>query len=65
METEVSTHVVPENGQWTVYLVVVTPDGVQRRPVQTHRSQARARLAADVLRRTAARRRSPREETDA
>lgn len=64
METEVQTEVVAEHGQWTVYLVVITPEGVDRRALETHRSEARARLAADVVRRTAARRRAPRESPD-
>ncbi len=64
METEVQTEVVAERGQWTVYLVVISPEGVERRSLETHRTEARARLAAEVVRRTAARRRAPREAPD-
>jgi len=62
METEVQTEVVPERGQWTVYLLVLSPEGIERRRLQTYFTQAKALLAADVIRRTAARRRPPREE---
>ena len=64
METEVQTEVVPERGQWAVYLLVLTPDGIHRRRLGTHRSEARARLAAGVVIRVAARRRAPRERGD-
>lgn len=62
METEVQTEVIPERGQWAVYLLVLTPDGVSRRRLGTHRSEARARLAASVVSRTAARRRATGEQ---
>lgn len=64
MAAEVTTEVVKESGQWTVYLLVLTDQGVERRAVSTHRSLARARLAADVIRRTSARRRSPVEDNN-
>lgn len=64
MELEVTTEVVRESGQWTVYLVVITDQGVERRAVSTHRSPALAKLAADVIRRTTARRRAPVEGND-
>jgi len=64
METEVQTEVVPESGQWTVYLVIITPSGLERRRLQSYLHESTARLAADVIRRTAARRRSPREGPD-
>lgn len=64
METEVQTEVVQESGLWAVYLVIVTPEGVTRSLVERHLHEAKARLAADVIRRTAARRRPPREGLD-
>ena len=60
MEIEVLTEVLPENGQWRVWLVILTPEGVERRPLQTYFTQAKALLAADVIARTANRRRPPR-----
>ena len=62
METEVQTEVVAEHGQWVVYLLVVTPEGVERRRLESYFTETKARLAADVIRRTAARRRAPRRE---
>ncbi len=62
MSTEVTTEVTYERGQWVVHLVVTTPEGVERRPVQTHRDERTARLMAETVRRTAARRRAPRED---
>ncbi len=64
MQPEVSTEVVKESGQWTVYLLVITDQGVERRAVSTHVSLVRATLAADVIRRTASRRRAPVEDPD-
>ena len=64
METEVQTEVVPERGQWAVYLVILTPAGIERRRLQSYIHESKARLAADVIRRTAARRRAPREAPD-
>ena len=64
MGNEVQTEVVQEGGQWTVYLLVLTPEGVDRRRLQTYRTQARAQQAADVIRRAAARRRPPVEDPD-
>ena len=64
METEVQTEVVPERGQWAVYLVILTPEGIQRRRLESYIHESRAQLAADVIRRTAARRRAPKEAPD-
>jgi hypothetical protein len=59
METEVQTEVVAEKGQWAVYLLILTPDGIERRHLKTCFTLATAEFTADVVRRTAARRRSP------
>lgn len=64
MGLEVTTEVIQESGQWTVYLLVISDQGVERRAVSTHRSSALANLAADVIRRTATRRRAPVEDND-
>jgi hypothetical protein len=64
MAVEVTAEVVEERGQWTVYLLVLTDQGLERRAVSTHRSPALAKLAADVIRRTTARRRAPVEDND-
>ena len=64
METEVQTEVALESGQWVVYLLVITPEGIDRRRHQTYFTEAKARFAADVIRRTAARRRAPRSGPD-
>ena len=63
MHTEVTTEVAQERGQWVVYLVVTSPDGVERRPVGTHRHERTARVMADTVSRTTARRRAPRGDT--
>ena len=61
-DLDVTTQVVAEQGRWTVYLVVTSPEGVERRRLDSWPTEAKARLAADVVRRSAARRRPPREE---
>ena len=54
------TEVVKERGQWAVYLLIMTPQGIDRQKLQTtYFHESKARLAADVIRRTAARRRPP------
>ena len=58
-ETEVLTEVILERGQWAVYLLILTPSGIERRRLTTYFTETKARLAADVIRRTAARRRPP------
>ena len=64
VEYEVQTEVVKEHGQWSVYLLIMTPQGIDRRRLETtFFHEAKAHLAADVIRRTAARRRPPRETT--
>ena len=62
METEVQTEVIRERGQWSVYLLVITPEGVDRRLLKTCFTRQQALLTADVVRRTAARRRTWRGE---
>lgn len=59
MAEDVHTEVVQERGQWTVFLLVVTEAGVERRRLETYRTQRAAELAADLIRRTTARRRNP------
>lgn len=61
MTPEVHTEVIRKDGLWAVYLMVLSPQGVNRTLVERHFTEARARLAADVIRRAAARRRPPRE----
>ncbi|MCL8025402.1 hypothetical protein [Nocardioides bruguierae] len=61
---EVSTEVVAEHGQWAVYLLVLGPDGVDRRRLAGYRSASLARTAARVVERSANRRRVPVEEPD-
>jgi hypothetical protein len=61
MTPEVHTEVIREDGLWAVYLLVLSSEGVDRTLVERHFTEGRARLAADVIRRTAARRRPPRE----
>jgi len=64
METEVQTEVAQEAGQWAVYLLVLSPEGVERRRLQTYRTQLKAEQAASLIRRAAARRRRPPEGFD-
>ncbi len=59
---EVETEVVRESGQWSVYLVVLSSGGTERRLVGTHVTQERALRSADLIRRAAARRRPRRED---
>lgn len=51
----VQTAVVEERGQWHVEIVVVFEDEVIRKRVGTYFTQRRARVAADLIMRTAAR----------
>ena len=50
---DVQTVVVPEHGRWAVDIIVVFADGVVRKRIDTHRSKARADIAADLIRRAA------------
>lgn len=61
MGSEVQTEVLAEGGLWSVYVVVLTDEGVDRRLVETHFSRESALTAAAVIRRAAARRRPPRQ----
>lgn len=61
-EYDVTTTVEKERGRWVVYLVVTSSEGVERRRLSDYPTEPKARLAADVVRRTAARRRPPRPE---
>ena len=61
VEYEVQTEVIQEQGQWAVYLLIMTSQGIDRQRLQTtFFHESKAMLAADVIRRTAARRRPPR-----
>ena len=51
----VETEVIPERGQWAVDIIVVFTDGVVRRRVETYRTQARATIAAKLIKRAAER----------
>ena len=50
---DVQTVVVEESGRWFVEIIVVFADGVVRKRIHSHATQARAELAADLIRRTA------------
>ncbi|MGV0992572.1 MAG: hypothetical protein ACOYBX_01955 [Mycobacterium sp.] len=52
---DVQTVVVEDRGQWAVEIVVVFADGVVRKRINTHRTKARAELAADLIKRAAER----------
>ena len=52
---DVETVVVEDRGQWAVEIVVVFADGVVRKRINTHRTKARAELAADLIKRAAER----------
>ena len=49
------TVVVEDRGQWAVEVVVVFADGVVRKRINTHRTRARAEIAADLIKRAAER----------
>lgn len=51
----VSTRVEHERGQWTVYLDALFPDGVISHRLHTYSNQAKADLAARIVRATAER----------
>lgn len=51
----VETVVVPERGQWAVDIVVIMEDGIVRRRISTHRTEALARISASCIRRGAER----------
>ena len=51
----VETTVVAEHGQWHVDIVVVFDDELVRRRVGTYFTERRARIAADLIKRTAER----------
>lgn len=61
-ETWVETQVEQESGRWNVYLVVTTPEGVERRLLTSHHTRADAERMASTTTRTARRRRSPRSD---
>lgn len=52
---EVETVVVPERGQWAVDIIVVFEDEVVRHRIDTYRTERRARISADLIKRTALR----------
>lgn len=58
----VQTEVLLEQGQWTVYLLVIDPDAISRRRLSVHLSERAARVAASSAQRGAHRRRRPLEE---
>ena len=49
----VETVVVPDHGLWHVDIIVVYPDGVVRRRVDTYRTEKLATVAARLIRRGA------------
>lgn len=52
---DVQTVVVPEHGRWAVEIVVVFADGVVRHRIDTHPTEARARISASLIKRGAER----------
>lgn len=58
---EVAPEVVAEHGRWTVYLLVLTAEGVERRRLASYPTESLARTSAATLARTVCRRRPPRE----
>lgn len=54
--TAVDLRVVPEHGQWSVYLVRLEVDGTTRELITTCRTQREAQVLADGARRSAYRR---------
>ncbi|GAA1392193.1 hypothetical protein GCM10009613_36320 [Pseudonocardia kongjuensis] len=52
---DVHTEVVHERGRWIVEIVVVFADGVVRRRISSHPTEARARISARLIRRAAER----------
>jgi hypothetical protein len=52
---DVETAVIEENRQWHVEIIVVFEDEVVRRRVGTYFTEKRARIAADLIKRTAER----------
>jgi len=51
----VDTVVVAERGQWAVDIVVVFPDGVVRKRIETYRTKALAEISAKLIKRAAER----------
>ena len=51
----VDTVVVEERGRWAVDIVVVFPDGIVRKRIDTHPTKARAELSARRIKRAAER----------
>lgn len=51
----VDTVVVPERGRWAVDIIVVFADGIVRKRIDTHPTQARAELSARMIKRAAER----------
>lgn len=51
----VDTVVVPHRGRWAVDIIVVFTDGVVRKRIDTHPTQARAELSARLIKRAAER----------
>lgn len=53
--SKVETEVLPENGQWAVYIIVMMEDGVVRKRIEAYFTKKRAEIAADLIKRTAER----------
>ncbi len=51
----VETVVVPERGRWAVDIIVIFADGIVRKRIDTHPTQARAELSARTIKRAAER----------
>lgn len=51
----VETVIVPEKGLWAVDIIVIFPDGVVRRRIDTYRTETLAKISAKYIRRAAER----------
>jgi hypothetical protein len=55
----VRAEVVEERGQWVVILLLIDPEGIERRRLSAYRTEREATLAASTLQRAAHRRQAP------
>jgi hypothetical protein len=51
----VETEIVKERGQWAVDIIVFFADGVVRRRIATYRTEALAKISANLIKRAAER----------
>ena len=53
MTAKVETVIIEDHGQWAVDIIVINDDGVIRKRIATYRTEKRARISADLIRRAA------------